>query len=46
MHAKIMRKLYLQQKLENIFHQLFPCLQYCHIKAQKRTMMYVEVKTG
>ena len=34
-----------QQKYEYIFHQIFQCLQYRHLKVQKISMMYTGVKT-
>lgn len=33
-------------KLGEIFYQIFPCLQYCHIKACKISVMYTEVKAA
>ena len=36
--------IHLQQKQANMFHQVFPCLQYHHLKAQKVSMTYIEVK--
>ena len=31
--VKIIMKTYPQLKQVNIFHQVFQCLQYCHLKA-------------
>ena len=35
MDVKVIRKINLQQKLVNIFHQVFRCLQYWHLKEKK-----------
>ena len=44
--TKIIFKIHPQQKQANIFHQVFQCLRYRHLKAWKRSMMYTEVKTA
>ena len=31
-------------KVSNIFHQVFQCLQYRHLKTWKISMVYLEVK--
>ena len=36
MDVKIILKIHSQQKQANIFHQVFQCLQYDHLKAQKK----------
>ena len=40
----IILKIHQKQKQVNIFHQVFQCLQYCHLKTQKISMTYTEVK--
>ena len=35
MYVKIILKIHLQQKQENILHQIFHYLQYCHLKSVK-----------
>ena len=44
MDVKIIPKIYSQQKLLNIFYQVFQSLQYHHLKAQKITIIYTKVK--
>ena len=44
MDVKIILKIHLQQIQGNIFHQVFQCLQYLHLEAQKISMIYTEVK--
>ena len=44
MDVKIILKIYLQQKQVNISHQVFQCVQYHDLKAQKISMMYTDVK--
>ena len=43
MDVKRNLKIRLQQKLVNIFHQIFKCLQYRHLEALKISIMYTEV---
>ena len=51
MDVKIILKLHLQQKylkfheVEVSFHEVFQCLEYHHLKAIEKSMMYTEVKT-
>ena len=33
----------LHQKYTNIFYQVFQCSQYCHLKAENISMIYIEV---
>ena len=33
MDVKIILKVHLQQKQQNIFHQVFQCLQFLHLEA-------------
>ena len=42
--TKVILKNRPQQKWVNIFHQVFQCLQYHHLKAQKISMMYTDLK--
>ena len=44
MDVKITLKIHLQQKLVNIFHQVFQRLQFLHLEAQKISMIYAEKK--
>ena len=44
MIVQIILKMHSQQKYANIFHQVFQCLQYRHLKPYKISMMYTEVK--
>ena len=44
MDIKMVLKNYLQQKEGNVFHQVFQCLQYLHLKAYKISLIYAEVK--
>ena len=46
MDAKIILKICLQQKLVNIIHQVFQCLQYLRLQEQRIRMMYIKVKIG
>ena len=41
--CKIALKIYLQQKQVNIFHQVFPCLQYRHLKAYIYIYTYIYI---
>ena len=34
----------IDKHIPNIFHQVLQCLQYCHLQAQKISMLYIEAK--
>ena len=44
MDLKIIQRNHIQQMSVNIFHQAFQCLQYCHLKTKKISLIYTEGK--